>query len=182
MYYRSHPQGLRLGIELEAETLISNSGVDAYRIARRRADESSSQQMAKDWSKVAVAIAHKTRQRRAVLAAMLADAQRAGARCCGANGVGTPARPPDSRPAGARPRFALPSYGLICFWAVNLHRTVTARLSFDRALAATRMETAKAVNASGQAGGKPPAPTDKLLKLLAIVRCRRPPLATTFST
>jgi hypothetical protein len=70
MSYQRSPQGLRLGIELEAETLISNSGVDAYRIARRRADESSSHQMAKDWSKVAVAIARKTRRRPAVLAAM----------------------------------------------------------------------------------------------------------------
>ena len=70
MLYRRSPQGLRLGIDLEAETLISNSGLDAYRIARRRADESSSHQMAKDWSKVAVAIARKTRKRPAVLAAM----------------------------------------------------------------------------------------------------------------
>ena len=70
MLYRRHPQGLRLGIELEAETLISNSGVDAYRIARRRSDESSSQQISKDWSRVAVAIAHKTRRRPVVLAAM----------------------------------------------------------------------------------------------------------------
>jgi hypothetical protein len=38
-------RGLRLGIDLEAEALISNSGVDAYRIARRRAEESSSQQI-----------------------------------------------------------------------------------------------------------------------------------------
>jgi len=57
-------------IDLEAETLISNSGVDAYRIARRRAGESSSQQMAKDWSRVAVAIARKTRKRPTVLATM----------------------------------------------------------------------------------------------------------------
>ena len=70
MLYRRNPQELRLGIELEAEWLISSSGVDAYRIARRRADESSSQQMARDWSKVAVAIAHKTTQRPAVLAAI----------------------------------------------------------------------------------------------------------------
>jgi hypothetical protein len=54
MLYRRRPEGLRLEIDLEAETLISNSGVNAYRIARRRADESSSQQMAKDWSSVAV--------------------------------------------------------------------------------------------------------------------------------
>ncbi len=61
---------LRLGIDREAKTLISNSGVDAYRIARRRACESSSQQMAKDWSRVAVAIARKTRKPPTMLAAM----------------------------------------------------------------------------------------------------------------
>ena len=38
-------RGLRLGIDLVAEALISNSGVDAYRIARRRAEESSSQRI-----------------------------------------------------------------------------------------------------------------------------------------
>jgi hypothetical protein len=70
MLYRQRPQELRLGIDLEAETLISNSGVDAYRIARCRADESSSQQLAKDWSRVALAIARKTRKRHTVLAAM----------------------------------------------------------------------------------------------------------------
>jgi hypothetical protein len=68
MLYRHRVQGLRLGIDLEAETLISNSGMDAYRIARRRADESTSQQIAKDWSRVAVAIARKTRKRPTALA------------------------------------------------------------------------------------------------------------------
>jgi hypothetical protein len=61
---------LRLGIDLEAETLISNSGMDAYRIACSRADEASCRQMAEDWSKVAVAITRKTRRRPAVLATM----------------------------------------------------------------------------------------------------------------
>jgi hypothetical protein len=61
---------LRLGIDLEAETLISNSGADAYRIARNKADESSSRQMAEDWTSVAVAIARRTRKRPVVLAAM----------------------------------------------------------------------------------------------------------------
>jgi hypothetical protein len=41
-------QGLWLRIDLEAETPILNSGVDAYRIARCRADESSSHQMGED--------------------------------------------------------------------------------------------------------------------------------------
>lgn len=70
MFYQRRPEGLRLGIHVEAEALISNSGVDAYRIARRRADESSSQQIAKDWSRVAAAIARKTGKRPAALATM----------------------------------------------------------------------------------------------------------------
>jgi hypothetical protein len=67
---RRRPEGLRLGIDLEAECLISSSGINAYRIARRRAEESSSQQMAKDWIRVAVAIARKTSKRPTLLAAM----------------------------------------------------------------------------------------------------------------
>jgi hypothetical protein len=70
MFDRRRPEGLRLGIDLEAESLICSSGVNAYRIARRRAEESSSQQMAKDWIRVAVAITHKTSKRPTVLAAM----------------------------------------------------------------------------------------------------------------
>jgi hypothetical protein len=70
MFYRQRPQGVRLGIDREAETLISDSGVDAYRIARRRASESSSQQMVTDWSRVALAIARKARTHPTVLAAM----------------------------------------------------------------------------------------------------------------
>jgi hypothetical protein len=70
MFYRQRPQGLRLGIELEADILISNSGADAYRVARDRADESSSQEMAKDWSRVAVAIERKTRKRPTALGGM----------------------------------------------------------------------------------------------------------------
>jgi hypothetical protein len=57
MLYRQRPQGLRLGIDLEAEALMSTSGGEAYWIARRRAEEASSQEMAKDWSGVANAIA-----------------------------------------------------------------------------------------------------------------------------
>ena len=52
--------GLRLGIDLEAETLLSRSGAEAYWIARRRAEEASSEEMTEDWSGVADAIARKT--------------------------------------------------------------------------------------------------------------------------
>lgn len=71
MLYRQRPWGLRLGIDWEAETLMSNSEEQAYSIARRRAEEASSEQMAKDWSGVADAIARKTGRRpRSVLAAI----------------------------------------------------------------------------------------------------------------
>jgi hypothetical protein len=70
MLYRRSPQGLRLGIDLEADALISNSGVHAYQIAHRRAEESSGQQIAKDWSRVAATIARKTGTRPATLAAI----------------------------------------------------------------------------------------------------------------
>ena len=56
MLYRQRPQGLRLGIDLEAEALMSNSGGNAYWIACRRAEEASSEEIAKDWSGVANAI------------------------------------------------------------------------------------------------------------------------------
>jgi hypothetical protein len=63
MFYRQRPQGLRLGIDLEAEALMSNSGEEAYRIASRRAEEASSDEMAKDWIGVAGAIARKAGKR-----------------------------------------------------------------------------------------------------------------------
>jgi hypothetical protein len=63
MLDRGRPQGLRLGIDLEAKTLMSNSGVDAFSIASRRAQEASSEQMERDWSRVAATIARRTKKR-----------------------------------------------------------------------------------------------------------------------
>jgi hypothetical protein len=63
MLDRRRPQGLRLEIDLEAETLMSNLGVDAFSIASRRAQEASSEQMERDWSRVAATIARKTGKR-----------------------------------------------------------------------------------------------------------------------
>jgi hypothetical protein len=63
MFYRQQPRSLRLGIGLEAQVLMSNSGADAYWIARGRAAEASSEQMAKDWRGVARAIARETGKR-----------------------------------------------------------------------------------------------------------------------
>jgi hypothetical protein len=63
MSHRQRPRELRLGIGVEAETLISDLGVEAYAVARRRALEASSEAMARDWTGVALAIARKTRKR-----------------------------------------------------------------------------------------------------------------------
>jgi hypothetical protein len=71
MLYRQRPRGVRLGINWEAETLMASSEGEAYWIARRRAEEASSEQMARDWSGVAEAIARKTgRRARSVRAAI----------------------------------------------------------------------------------------------------------------
>jgi hypothetical protein len=60
MSYRQRSPELRLGIGIEAETLISDLGVEAHAVARRRALEASSDAMARDWTGVALAIARKT--------------------------------------------------------------------------------------------------------------------------
>jgi hypothetical protein len=74
MLYRQCPRGLRLGIDLEAESLMSYSAGEAYWIARRRAEEASSEQLAQDWSGVADTIARKTgRRARSILAAMFPE-------------------------------------------------------------------------------------------------------------
>jgi hypothetical protein len=65
--YWQRPRGLRLETNLEAKTLISELGGEAYSVARRRAEEASSETMAKDWSVVALVIARKTRKRPASL-------------------------------------------------------------------------------------------------------------------
>jgi hypothetical protein len=62
MFDRRRPHELRLGIRLEAEALMSGMGADAYWAARRRAQEASSDAIARDWSSVALAIARKTKK------------------------------------------------------------------------------------------------------------------------
>lgn len=69
MHRQQRSHGLRLGIDVEAEALISTSGPEAYWVALKRAEEASSDEMARDWSGVAVAIARKT-QRRSVFSSM----------------------------------------------------------------------------------------------------------------
>ncbi len=70
MSQRQRSHELRLEIGAEANALLSQLGVEAYQAARRRAQEASSDAMARDWSSVAAAIARRTRMRRASLFSM----------------------------------------------------------------------------------------------------------------
>ena len=60
MSKRERPRAVRLGIDLEADALLSMSGVQAYSIALKRAEEASSEEMARDWSVVAATVARKS--------------------------------------------------------------------------------------------------------------------------
>jgi hypothetical protein len=60
--YRRRGRGLRVKTDLEAKRLISELGEEAYSVARRRAEEASSETMANDWSVVAFVIARRTRK------------------------------------------------------------------------------------------------------------------------
>jgi hypothetical protein len=70
MLQRERPQGVRLGIEVEADALLSTSGMEAYSIALKRAEEASSDEMARDWSMVAATIARRSGRRSSVLDAL----------------------------------------------------------------------------------------------------------------
>ena len=59
--HRSHE--LRLAISSAADALISDLGSEAYAVARRRAEEASSDLLARDWSEVALVITRKTASR-----------------------------------------------------------------------------------------------------------------------
>jgi hypothetical protein len=61
---------VRLGIELEADALLSGSGAQAYSIALKRAEEASSEETAHDWSVVAAAVARKSGVRSSLLDAL----------------------------------------------------------------------------------------------------------------
>jgi hypothetical protein len=68
MSYHERPRELRLAIIVEAEALISNFGDEAYVEARRRAEEASSDFLARDWSEVAFMVTRKTANRSSLLA------------------------------------------------------------------------------------------------------------------
>ena len=70
MLQRERPRKVRLGIELEADALLSISGAQAYLIALKRAGEASSDEMARDWSVVAETVARKSGVRSSLLDAL----------------------------------------------------------------------------------------------------------------
>ena len=70
MSQRERPRRVRLGIELEADALLSISGAQAYSIALKRAEEASNDEMARDWSVVAETVARKSGVRSSLLDAL----------------------------------------------------------------------------------------------------------------
>jgi hypothetical protein len=70
MLQRERQRGVRLGIELEADALLSTSGVQAYSIALKRAEVASSDEMVRDWSVVAETVARKSGVRSSLLDAL----------------------------------------------------------------------------------------------------------------
>ena len=71
MLQQERTRKVRLGIELEANALLSISGAQAYSIAVKRADEASSDQMTHDRSVVAATVARKSGVRSSLLDALL---------------------------------------------------------------------------------------------------------------
>ena len=68
MSYHQRPHELRLAISSEAEALMASFGDQAYAEARQRAEEASSDFLARDWNEVAHVVARKTRKRPTLLA------------------------------------------------------------------------------------------------------------------
>ena len=70
MSQHQRPHQLRLAISSSAEALISDLGSEAYAVARRRAEEASNDNLARDWNEVALAITRKAEQRPTLFARM----------------------------------------------------------------------------------------------------------------
>lgn len=70
MSNHEHPR-LRLEIDHEADALMFYAGAEAYSVACQRAEEASSDEMAKAWSGVAATIGRKTGKRSSLLAYLL---------------------------------------------------------------------------------------------------------------
>jgi hypothetical protein len=71
MSHHQHQKALRLEIDHEAKALITAVGAQAYWVARRRAEEASSDEMAKGWTGVAAAIERRTAKRTSLLSYLL---------------------------------------------------------------------------------------------------------------
>jgi hypothetical protein len=67
MSHREQWLGVRLGIEFEADALLSTSGMQAYSFALKRAEEASGDEMARDCSVVAATIARRSGRRVSLL-------------------------------------------------------------------------------------------------------------------
>jgi hypothetical protein len=70
MSYHQRPHELRLAISSEVDALISDFGDEAYAEACRRAEEASSDFLARDWTVVAATIARRSGRRLSVLDAL----------------------------------------------------------------------------------------------------------------
>jgi hypothetical protein len=70
MLHREQPRRLRLGVDVEVEALLSNAGEAALSIARQRAEEASSDEIARDWHVVADLIARRSGKRASLLDAL----------------------------------------------------------------------------------------------------------------
>ena len=70
MSQRERQRRVRLGIELEADAILSTSGVQAYSIALKRAEEASSDETVRDWSVVAATVARRSGVRSSLLDAL----------------------------------------------------------------------------------------------------------------
>jgi len=71
MLYHEYPRKLRLEIDREANAMMLNLGAEALSVARQRAEEASSDEMARAWIGVAAAIGRRTAKRRPLLAYLL---------------------------------------------------------------------------------------------------------------
>ena len=70
MAHRQVSPIVRLGIDHEAQALISAMGAEGYWVALQRAEEASCDAMARDWNGVANTIARKTRKGSLLAAAL----------------------------------------------------------------------------------------------------------------
>jgi len=71
MSHHAHQRALRIEVDREANALIAALGPQAYWAARRRAEEASSDEMAKGWSGVAALIERRTTKRSTLLSYLL---------------------------------------------------------------------------------------------------------------